>query len=180
MTNLEKETKSIVDQVPLGGTVLDIGSGFEAPYQRPVSIRASKLVMMDAHRPYLDANKTVGPNVFRVCGRVPEALPEALAIVPHFDVALLVDFIEHLDMATGRGVIRELQQVADRIVIFTPEGWMFQNHDPYLMHGDHWQTHRSGWTAYDVAELGFRYELWEDFWIKDVAALFAVWNREVL
>jgi hypothetical protein len=146
-------TRSILGLVPSGASVLDVGAGLEAPYQYGLQRRAKRLVMLDAHQPYLDANQTRGPNVERVIGITPGALKQFHD--GEFDVALTIDHIEHLSREDGFELVREMQRVARTVGIFTPLGLTHQSKDNYLMGGDSLQTHRSGWSVEDFKSLGF-------------------------
>ena len=145
-------TRSVLGLVPVGASVLDVGAGLEAPYQYGLQRRAKRLVLLDAHQPYLDANQTRGPNVERVLGITPAALRQFRD--GEFDVAFAIDHIEHLSHEDGQALFREMQRVARTVGIFTPLGKMHQEKDNYLMGGDLFQTHRSGWTVEDFRSMG--------------------------
>lgn len=70
-----------------------------------------------------------------------------------FSVCFLLDVIEHLTKEDGARLLKQLENIADRIVVFTPSGELWMNN------GDTPNDHRSGWTAKEFDELG--YECWE-------------------
>ena len=80
------------------------------------------------------------------------------------DVISIIDGIEHMDKETGVKVIKEMKRVVrNKILLFTPQG---PSEDGYLKNephnawgiegADHFQTHKSGWTADELKEQGFR------------------------
>lgn len=80
-----------------------------------------------------------------------------------FDVISIIDGIEHLDKKTGLKLIDEMKRVAKKeILLFTPQGHAEDGylknepHDAWGISGaDHFQLHRSGWTALELKDLGF-------------------------
>lgn len=79
------------------------------------------------------------------------------------DVISIIDGIEHMDKKTGLEVIKHMKRVARKqILLFTPQG---SGKDGYLRNEPHnaWgiegadehQTHKSGWTALELKDLGF-------------------------
>lgn len=168
---------AILDHVRNGDRVIDVGSGLEAPYQLGLQKRAKHLVMLDAHQPYLDANRCTGPNVHKVCGVTPSALFDILDRA--YDVAVCCDHVEHLSKANGRILIRQLQRIADTVILYTPDGMEVQAEDHYGMGAEQWQTHRSGWTLPELMdEYGF--QIGHHFQVLDgpgATAILAVWKR---
>jgi hypothetical protein len=168
----------IVSEVKISDDVIDIGAGLEAPWQVAFQKRAHRLVLLDAHQPYLDANVTRGPNVEKVCGQVPDALGRYRP--SEFDVAMMIDFIEHLDAHTATMTIREAQRIARKVVVFTPDGHSPQDIDAYQMGADYWQTHRSEWSRELLERHGFVAGKMEDFHGLGQHALWGIWNRPAL
>lgn len=165
---------AVLDHVRFGDRVIDVGAGLDAPYQRGLESRASRLVLFDAHQPYLDANKTRGE---RVCGVAPGGLAQFED--REFDVAVCYDNIEHQARADGEVTLRELQRIADTVVVFTPDGFRGQEHDNYHMGADYWQTHRSGWTLPDLMD-GFGFQIGHRYAVNEpraVDCILAVWKR---
>jgi len=79
------------------------------------------------------------------------------------DVISIIDGIEHMDKKTGLKLIDEMKRVARReIFLFTPEGPAedgYLKNEPHNAWGiegaDEHQTHKSGWTQFELEELGF-------------------------
>lgn len=79
-----------------------------------------------------------------------------LKVVPRksVDSVFLLDVIEHLDKNEGIRLLRETETIARKqIIIFTPLGFMPQNHsdekDAWGLEGGRFQDHKSGWTIND-------------------------------
>lgn len=166
--------QKILAEVKFKDDVIDIGAGLEAPYQIALQKRAHRLVLLDAHQPYLDANRTQGPNVERVCAVIPDALGRFRP--GEFDVAILIDVIEHLDRVEAHRALVEAKRIARRVVVFTPDGPCPQDKDHYLMGADHWQTHRSEWSRDLLDRYEFATGRMEDFRGLGLHSLFAVWR----
>jgi hypothetical protein len=145
--------------VPFDAKVLDVGAGLCGKYQKSVALRASRYVMVDAHSRYLNENEVAAE---KIVGVAPGALKQFET--GSFDVALAIDFIEHLSVDDAYATLKELARVAHTTALFTPEGWYDQHGcDVYHMGGEYWQTHRSGWTAEELEALGFDVEIWGGF-----------------
>ena len=174
----EKTSKlynTIVGFVPRGATVIDVGAGMAA-YHPHLLAKTRQLVLLDAYQPYLDKGPLLA---HAVCGDAHELLP-AFAD-GQFDVALGIDFVEHLELGRAFKVIEDMQRIANTVALFVPEGSHPQSADLYGMGGDHWQTHRSSWSAGDLEHFGFTVERWPDFHAsspgKDPGALWCTWRR---
>ena len=63
---------------------------------------------------------------------------------PRYDLALLVDVIEHLEKPEGRGLLDRLFARARRVLVTTPLGFRRQE-----IPGQPFETHRSGWYPWD-------------------------------
>jgi hypothetical protein len=68
----------------------------------------------------------------------------------HYDVAFCSDGIEHFRKADGRRLLRRMQQLADRQVIFTPLG-VYET-DENAIGPD---THKSAWVPADLPGFAF-------------------------
>lgn len=70
-----------------------------------------------------------------------------------FDAVALLDVLEHLEKEDGRRLIGRMERWARRkIVIFTPNGFLKQEE----YDGNPLMAHRSGWTAEEFRQMGFR------------------------
>ena len=124
--------------------VLDLGAGI-----KPQEFVRSPLVhiCVDAHRPYLDRLKRDQRDDRRFVllnARWDEVLP----MFPDrsVDSVFALDFIEHLEKEDGFRMLREAQRVARvQVVVYTPNGFFPQHHEPGQP--DRWGFNviRGGW-----------------------------------
>lgn len=126
-------------------TVLDVGAGWG---KFGVLAReyggADRVDAVDANPPRFPVYDRVFLGDIRHLDRV---LPPGES----WDLALLVDVIEHLPKEEGYGVLDELTRRAARVLVTTP--WGFR---PQEIPGMPYETHRSGWYPGD---FGRRYRL---------------------
>jgi hypothetical protein len=69
-----------------------------------------------------------------------------------FDAIVAMDLIEHLDKEKGLKLISDLSSLAKKIIIYTPNGFLFQPptaDNPF-------QEHLSGWDFDEMQNLGFK------------------------
>ncbi|OGW83290.1 MAG: hypothetical protein A2Z83_04590 [Omnitrophica bacterium GWA2_52_8] len=70
-----------------------------------------------------------------------------------FDAVVMLDVIEHLDREAGEALIQKMERWARRkVVIFTPNGFLHQHE----YDGNPLLEHRSGWTAEEFKQRGYR------------------------
>lgn len=168
----------VLAEVYPGSDVLDVGSGFGfAGYLPGLLARAGRLVLLDAHLPYLIA-KPPPEAAIAVVGEARKVLP--VFGDRAFHVAFGIDFIEHLTLEDALVVVEGMKRVASKVVLFVPEGEHPQTKDVYGLGGDRWQTHRRTWHPMDLEALGFAVERWPDFHKHETGkapgAMFAVWT----
>lgn len=120
-------------------SVIDVGAGI-----RPMQwYRPGRHVCVEPHEPYAAVLRSAGYEV--VVGRAADVLGGMDA-----DAVYLLDVIEHMERAEALRAIELACAVARKqVVIYTPLGFLEQTHDAWGMGGEHWQTHRSGWTPAD-------------------------------
>lgn len=134
-------------------SVLDVGCGTESPIGR-LDPRPHA-VGLDSHRPSLNESLAKGLHDAGVVG-------DALDIVDlfgrdSFDAVIAMDVIEHLPKEAGWRLLEQMTQVArERVVIFTPNGFLPQVRDEVNVNPA--QEHLSGWTVSDLDSHGF--EVW--------------------
>ena len=168
--------------VPPGSSVLDMGAGLRGSYQPMLARWCDRLVLLDAHEPYLKANETARlglPNVETVCG----VAPGVLNTLGQFDYVLGIDFLEHMEIEPAIETIVVSKKIGSVIALFVPEGNHPQSHDYYEMGGDYWQTHRTSWRAEYLEAQGFDVTVLEGYhapWRRptdDQNALWCVWRN---
>ena len=75
----------------------------------------------------------------------------------------IIDGIEHMTKGMGLNLIAEMKRVVKReILLFTPQGHEdggYLRNEPHNAWGiegaDEHQTHKSGWTALELKDIGF-------------------------
>lgn len=133
-------------------TVLDIGAGL-----RPIGwYKPKQHICVEPHGPYADRLEAAGYKVLKMTAH--RAL-ETDAWGDHCAVYML-DVIEHMTRSEGEEILARLREIGPKqIVIFTPTGFMPQEHDAWHLGGEHWQTHRSGWLPADFPGWRISYPL---------------------
>lgn len=128
-------------------SVLDVGAG----------IRPQKLVKtkyhecIEPHGEYADVLRAMGKIVFQSSAQTAMRLYMPLSR----DTVIMLDFVEHLPKEDALQVIRDAMRIAyKQVVILTPLGYMPQTcaadaPDPWGLHGNVWQEHRSAWSTED-------------------------------
>lgn len=114
-------------------------------------------------------------------GTAQELLPRFAA--GSFDVVYAIDVIEHIDKGPAWIVIDEMKRVAaQRVVLFTPNGFMAHDGSGFSAEETPWQVHRSGWTGEELRGAGFVVEEWlphasppKHQWAE--SSLWAVWSQ---
>lgn len=69
-----------------------------------------------------------------------------------FDAVLAIDVLEHLDKGQGYELLRNMENIARKIVIiFTPNGFVSQG----LYDENDMQQHLSGWSVKELKSMGY-------------------------
>jgi len=133
-------------------TVLDVGAGYGkyGLLAREFG-EASRVDAIDANPPRFPVYDQVYLGDLR---EIDTLLP---ADAPHYDLALFIDVIEHLEKADARAFLAKLTGRAKRVLVTTP--WGFR---PQEIPGMPWETHRSGWFPWDFSR-DHRVERWSVF-----------------
>lgn len=136
-------------------TVLDIGVGI-----RPMGwYKPGRHICVEPHPPYAEKLKAAGYEVW--CETAASAVTTMLSWTPGSIGAIyLLDVIEHMERADGTALLKVLPWLgAKQIVVFTPNGFLPQEHDAWNLGGERWQKHRSGWMPADFP--GWRISFYE-------------------
>lgn len=119
--------------LPSADYLVDIGSG-----NHPQDIiRVNHL--MRCYDPTYPEGVSMSNGVCKIKGTWVDAIDFLRRDNHHYTVTL-IDVVEHLIKPHGVKLLFETQQHADRIVVFTPLGFMEQDDGPF-------NTHRSGWYS---------------------------------
>ncbi len=110
---------------------------------------ASRIVGLDAYRPYLDFCMKFGfYHAVIGCDFARNDLPFR---DKKFDLATCVEVVEHLEKSAGQHLIGELERVANRVIITTPGTYFEQAaFDENLF-----QRHVSKWSVTDFEKRGY-------------------------
>ncbi len=150
--------------------VVDIGPGI-----RPQCfIEAARALCIEPHDEYAEWLRRHGHEVVQATAQ------EALPGLGRVDTIFLLDVIEHLEKADGVEVLRLAVEKAAQVVVFTPLGFLEQRYegdqrDGWGMNGQHWQTHRSGWTLDEFP--GWLTLADPAFFGSRGGAFFAIWQK---
>lgn len=139
--------------------IIDIGAGV-----RPcLAFPCKEYIAIEPHAEYAEIlGLEWRPEDQRVTIRQAEA--EVVAEYPRKGTTvLLLDVIEHLEKPRGER-LRDLLEEFEQAVIFTPLGFVEQTTDNWGLHGEVWQTHRSGWQPKEFKR--WQVEVWPTFFIE--------------
>jgi ubiquinone/menaquinone biosynthesis C-methylase UbiE len=141
----------VLEQIPVkADSIVDVGCGrgiigaLVRIYRNP-----KRIVGIDAFRPYLD-----------FCRRhdfYDELYDYDLRQIPlpfidkEFDVATCIEVIEHLPKISGIYLLNELERIAKKIIITTPNGPLPQK----ALDGNPFQKHLSCWYVKDFIKRGY-------------------------
>jgi len=118
--------------------VLDVGAGL-----RPAKwANAGRHICIEPCHVYADALRDNGFEVIEA--RATPGLRRARG-----DLVLMLDVIEHMERADGQLAVTAALDVAPRLIIYTPNGFLPQTDDKWSTNQYEWQEHRSGWTPDD-------------------------------
>lgn len=129
-------------------SVLDIGCG-ASPTMRELGVPRS--VGAEGYQPFIEKTKREN-----LQDDVVEC--DVRDISKHFrpqqfDACVAIDLIEHVTKADGMELIRSMETIAKkRVIFFTPNGFLPQQHST----NDDLQEHLSGWEVPEMQKLGYR------------------------
>jgi len=126
-------------------SVLDLGCGANSPIKHcsvPFSVGVE---LFDA---YLEESRRKGIHNEYLKGNITEIDFPAKS----FDAVLCLEVLEHLTKAQGYELITKMETWArKKVIITTPNGLVWQD----SLDGNPLQEHKSGWSAYELQQLGF-------------------------
>ena len=128
--------------------ILDVGCG-QASVLRSVR-KGSYRIGLDFFKPYILKSKKSLIHDDYVLGDV-----RALPFKPEsFDCAVAIEVLEHLPKHEGLKMIAEMERVAKKIILTTPNGFFQVYTGADALNPE--ERHISGWTASELKELGFK------------------------
>ena len=156
VTDLNQLKELLVADYKHFDTVLDVGAGIR-PFSLVPSTRITCVEPYAEYRKYLNLNFSV--ENLQTLNAYFHDLSDVVD-VDSFDTITIMDVVEHIDK---QSVISSLERIigagANRIIIFTPEGFMPQHTvevDAWGLSGAEMQDHVSGWEIEDFEKLGFQ------------------------
>lgn len=148
-------------------SVVDLGCGPNTPMQR---IPGKRMIGVDAHAPSVEASRAKNLHDSYFVGTAEDFLrdrgPKSV------DGIVMLDVIEHFYKEDGLKLLAVAEKVArKKIVLFTPSGFVPQPPAP----DNPWQEHKSGWTARELNELGYKV-VGTSGW-KPMRGMYARWRK---
>lgn len=132
-------------------SVVDLGAGKFEYLTHPTHPAVQERIGLEIHAPYL---KTVPPGVTPILGDMRDwkkLIPEHAR-----DVALMIDTLEHIPKEDGEKMLAELTAEFRKVLVFTPLGFMPQDHRQVWERDNVHQDHVSGWTSEELQKFGFQ------------------------
>ena len=150
--------------------ILDVGSG---PCQKLKDRRFAgvDITCLDIFKPYLSACQKLG---FKVLNGDAKKL-KSYFNDKSFDIALLIDVLEHFTKTDGKNVLSQVEKIARKqIIIWTPVGMYPQDYDcvdeSWKAFGNlqtkqknKYQQHISSWYPKDLEKMGYVCTVLKDY-----------------
>lgn len=128
--------------------VLEVGCG-KSPNMKWLGIQNSTGI--DGYAPYLEEARRENLHAELVLGDAREL--ERYFKPGQFDTVVALDLIEHLTKEDGLRMMRSMETIASRkVVFFTPSGFLPQ----HSYENNDLQEHLSGWEAEEMEKLGYK------------------------
>lgn len=162
-------------------SVVDLGAG-KCPWITYLPGTISRYAGVDAYRAYLElAEPNIYPHVRRFVGDMREF--DNFVPVDFDDAAMMIDALEHIDMADATTLLEKMKERFKKIVLFIPLGEHKQDADPTGMGQHDLMTHKSTWDKAGLEAFGFDVEVMDSYhYLKgennDGRAGFCVWQRK--
>ena len=145
----------------LGAIDLGCGPAESAVARQVLEVPWRRLVSIEAFLPYLNKLREKTARAARH-DVYPMRIQQIFGELParEFDVALMIDVLEHFPQREGLRLLTRLERFAGRgIVLFSPVGLVAQDE----LDDNALQRHRSAWRPEDWARLGYDVEVYEGF-----------------
>jgi len=137
--------------IPENSRVLDLGCGSGLPFigKKVKSLVGVDLFLKNFYMPEYD--KVIKYDIKKIDEIVKEG---------EFDIITMIDVIEHLEKQEGLNLIKKIEKIANKIIIFTPNFWRDNKSsikDPKLWsYKNKYNIHKSLWNGKDFENLGFK------------------------
>ncbi len=130
-------------------TLLDVGCGYDSPIQH--FSRRIHSTGVDAYLPSIrksQARKIHNDYYVMDFSEIPTRFKAI-----RFDCIIALDVLEHLMKEDGEKLLKFIENNArGKVIVFTPNGYLPQ----VALDNNPWQIHRSGWTAKEMSQKGYR------------------------
>lgn len=166
----------IIKNINFNSKVIDLGCGKCSRTEYIKKYFNQHTIGVEIHKNYID--ECMQKNVY-----VYESDIKSFIYNNNFDnfddlSFLMIDVIEHIEKSEAIDIIEKLKSISNKIIIFTPYGFMHQ--DEY--DSNEYQRHLSSWTDEDFKNMGFDCKVIDDFhYIDDNTSngvVFAVWDKD--
>lgn len=128
-------------------SILDVGCGYSSSIR--LVRKGSYRVGLDFYKPYILKSKKSLIHDDYVLGDA-----KALPFKPNsFDCGVAIEVLEHLPKHEGAKMIAEMERVARKIILTTPNGFLPTYPGP---DDNPHERHLSGWTVNELKKLGFQ------------------------
>jgi hypothetical protein len=128
-------------------SVLDVGCG-SSPTMRQLGV--PRPVGIEGYKPSVDRAKQLNTHDDMIHGDVREL--DRYFRPKQFDACVALDVIEHLAKPDGIKLMRDMQTIAaKKVIFFTPCGFLPQRHTT----NDDLQEHLSGWEPAEMKKYGY-------------------------
>lgn len=133
-------------------TLIDVGCGrgIIGALMKIYRPSASRLVCLDGFKPYLRFCKQ--HNFYEEYLNLNLTLDYLPFRSKEFDVAVCLEVIEHLPRQSGERLLNELERIAKKVIISTPNRYLKQGH----FDNNPLQTHLSEWKVSDFNMRGYK------------------------
>lgn len=151
--------------------VLDLCCGLNhSPVSAQVrEIECETLTSVDAYQPYIEALNGQGHNGFPNAKNHRLHVAEAAGFVraarqagERFDLALLIDALEHFHHRDGEELLAALKTIVGAVLIFIPLGYCPINCDTYGGDNHFLHMHKATWEQHELEALGFAVDRYAD------------------
>ena len=129
-------------------SVLDVGCG-ASPTMRQFGV--AHPVGIEGYKPSIDRAKQLNTHDEMIHGDVREL--DRYFRPKQFDACVALDVIEHLAKPDGIKLMRDMEKIAaKKVIFFTPSGFLPQRHAT----NDDLQEHLSGWEPVEMNNYGYK------------------------
>lgn len=130
-----------------GARILDVGCGQASPIA--LTGNGAYKVGLDAFLPFvlISKGKRIHNDYLLADARLLPFAPDS------FDQVVLTEVLEHLPKHDGLKTIHQMEKVAKKVILTTPNGFFQVYAGPNALNPE--EKHLSGWTVRELKDLGF-------------------------